>query len=104
MTHDLKVILKYSGGSSYGLLALILGCPWKWYWSLRWRSWVCLGASVGGLGPLLWPLRVVLAGLGSPGAAQNGQERPQSTPKSRQERPRAPQERPRATQERPRTA
>ena len=35
MTYDLKVILKYCGGSSYDVLALILGCPWRWFWSLR---------------------------------------------------------------------
>ena len=104
MTHDVKVVLKYSGGSSYGVLALILGCPWRWYWSLRWRSWVCLGASVGGVGPLMWPLRVVLAGLGGPGATKvlerpgaalkrlprwlrKGSKNPQEAPKRLQDSP-----------------
>ena len=44
MTYDLEVILKYCGGSSYDILALILDCPWSWSWSLR-----CLPFSPGGL-------------------------------------------------------
>ena len=55
MTYDLEVILKYCGISSYDIKALIPGCPWRWSWSLRSQSWTGLGASVGGLGLLLWP-------------------------------------------------
>ena len=61
MTYDLKVILKYCGRSSYDILALIVGCPWRWSWSLCGRSWVALGAYVSGLGLLLEPLLAVLS-------------------------------------------
>ena len=75
MTYDLEVIFKYCGGSSW---TLILGCPWRWYWSLRWRSWGCLGASVGGLGRSWEPM----CGQERP---KSSQERPKSAPKSGQD-------------------
>ena len=58
MTYDLKIILKYS-------MEVLLEPR------LAVLAW--LEASVGGIAPLLWPLRAVLAGLGRPGAAKTGQ-------------------------------
>ena len=59
MTYDLKVILKCCGRSSHEVLGL---CGW---------SWLVLGASVGGFGPLLGPLCAVLAPLGALGDAKS---------------------------------
>ena len=87
MTYDLKVILKYCGRSSHEVLGL---CGW---------SWLVLGASVGGFGPLLGPLCAVLAALGAPGDAKSPPRAAKGGPKSSQERPKSGQERPRRDQD-----
>ena len=91
-TYDLKVILEYCGRSSHDLLGL---CG---------RSWLVLGASVGGLGSL-W---AVLAGLGTPRdaktAPRGAKSDPRAPPRADKSAPRAAKSDPRATQERPRPA
>ena len=99
VTYDLEVILKYCGRSSYDLQSQshldvvggdsddLLGlCGW---------SWLVLGASQAGSGPL-W---AVLAMQGAPRdaktaprGAKRGQERPQERPRASQERPKSGQE------------
>ena len=109
MTHDLKVILKYSRGSSYGWRpGLDAGLPLEMALDpplavlglsrgLCERSRSALVASLGGLGRSWGPR----CGQEQP---KSSQELPKSAPKSRQEPPRAAKNEPRAAPERPRAA